>query len=90
MKHTFKVGDFARSVESGWIGKIVEVFKFSEPDGHCGICEEDECRMVGVNLLAHTIGGSPINECIDHDDVQWFSADDLRLVKIKEAQRVPA
>ena len=58
------VGRYARSVESGWKGKIVGV------DGEC-------YRMMGVNFLAEVILGE---EHLDLDDTQWFVPDDLRMI----------
>jgi hypothetical protein len=65
------IGCYARSIESGWLGKIVGV------DG-------DLLRMKGVNTLVHTIRGGDIEDCLDDDDTQWFDPHDLRFVKVVE------
>lgn len=67
------VGKFARSIESGWLGKIVGV---EVQDGLTMF------RMKGVNTLTHTVGGGNIDDHIDEDDTQWFTPEDVRFVKL--------
>jgi hypothetical protein len=61
----FKIGDYARGVEDGWLGKIVAF----ESDGMA--------RMVGVDRLAMWIGGLTGDEALSPDDVRWVSPNDL-------------
>ena len=69
------VGRYARSVESGWLGKVVAV-------------EDDEygspmLKMQGVNELCWQMAGGRIGEWLDDDDFQWFSVDDVKFLKRK-------
>lgn len=63
------VGRYARSIESGWLGKVVAI------DG-------DMLKMQGVNGLYRTMKGGDIEDALDADDVQWFTPDDLRFVTL--------
>ena len=63
------VGRYARSIESGWLGKVVAI------DG-------DMLKMQGVNDLYRTMKGGDIEDALDVDDVQWFTPDDLRFVTL--------
>ena len=63
------VGRYARSIESGWLGKVVAI------DG-------DMLKMQGVNDLYRTMKGGDIEDALDADDVQWFTPDDLRFVTL--------
>jgi hypothetical protein len=66
------VGRFARSIESGWLGKVVGI------DAYNG---ETMLKMQGVNELCQMIfGGSP-EEHLDNDDTQWFTPEDVRFLK---------
>lgn len=38
--------------------------------------------MKGVNELCHLVAGGSIEEHLDDDDVQWFTPDDVRVVKL--------
>ncbi len=67
------MGRFARSVESGWLGKVVGV------ESHGG---DTMLRMQGVNVLCWQIAGGSIEDHLDTDDVQWFSPADLRFVTL--------
>jgi hypothetical protein len=62
------IGRFARSIESGWLGKIIAV------DG-------EFYEMKAVNELCQMIAGGDNDEWIDEDDTQWFVHDDLRFLK---------
>ena len=68
------VGRFARSIESGWLGKIVAVEV--DPDGF------QMYKMQGVNSLCWEVAGGSIDDHLDKDDVQWFAPEDVRLVKL--------
>ena len=63
------VGRYARSIESGWLGKVVGI-------------EGDMLRMQGVNELVRTIRGGDIEDCLDDDDTQWFVPEDVRFVNL--------
>ena len=83
-RHEFKVGDFARNVESGWLGRIEkiqapETVKVDEKTSFV----ETMVRMVGVDELALTVGGGTVEQCISENDVQWFSTVDLKPVTIR-------
>ena len=80
-RHEFKVGDFARNVESGWLGRIEEI-QAPEMDEKTSFVET-MVRMVGVDELALTVGGGTLEQCISENDVQWFSTVDLTPVTIK-------
>lgn len=67
-----KIGRFARSIESGWLGRVVAV-EYHDSD--------TMLRMEGVNELYRTIKGGDIEAAIDHDDIQWFSPDDVTFLK---------
>ena len=64
------VGRFARSVETGWVGKIVAVEDHGEP----------MYRMIGVDDLTLVVGGGTLESNLSPDDVQWFAPDDVRLL----------
>jgi hypothetical protein len=76
-QHEFQVGDYARSLESGWVGKIL-VF---ETDGN----GDRMARMIGVDNLAQLFGGLTMEESLTTDDIQWFAPADL--IPIEEVQR---
>ena len=67
------VGRFARSIESGWLGKVMAV---EEREGMTLL------RMSGVNELNRMIVGGDIETQIDLDDTQWFVPEDVRFVKL--------
>ena len=60
-KTPLTIGDFARNIESGWKGKILEYV-----DGFV--------KMIGVNYWAVSFGEQDI---FDYDDIQWFDPTDL-------------
>ena len=66
------VGRFARSIESGWLGKVVAV------ESHGG---DTMLRMQGVNELCRMIAGGSLEANLDSDDTQWFAPADLRFLK---------
>lgn len=67
------IGRYARSVESGWLGKVIAV-------------EGDMLKMQGVNELCRTIAGGEMEEHLDDDDFQWFDPNDLKFLKKAEAK----
>ena len=71
--HKFAVGDYAQSIESGWLGKIVD----SNGSGFDLMFE-----MHHVNELCRAIKGGDIAEFIEADDTRWFAPEDLRPVKL--------
>lgn len=75
----FKIGDFARNIESGWLGRIEEILapetvKVDETHSF----QETMCRMVGVDTLVCIAGGLTWEQAISEDDVQWHSLSDLK------------
>lgn len=82
-KPEWKVGDYARNVESGWLGRIEEI---SEPRrvwiNDTDYIEEQVAKLVGVDELTVMIEGKPLAQSLCEDDVQWHCLDDLEpLVK---------
>ena len=75
----FKVGDYARSIESGWIGRIRRIY--NEPyrvrEGDPPI-DELYAEMIGVDTLACTVSGCSWDEALSDNDIQHFALDDLR------------
>jgi hypothetical protein len=65
------VGQYARSIESGWLGKVVGV------ESHEG---DTMLRMQGVNELCLTVAGGKGRDWLDEDDIQWFAPADLEFV----------
>ncbi len=68
------IGRYARSIESGWLGKVVGV------DNYDGLAM---LRMQGVNTLCRDILGGDLDDHLDADDTQWFTVEDVRLVTLK-------
>lgn len=67
------IGRYARSVESGWLGKVIAM----EGEGI-----DRMCKMVGVNELCSTIKGGDIEDHLEMEDVQYFTPDDLKFLKL--------
>lgn len=67
------IGRYARSVESGWLGKIIGV----RQDGG-----ETMCEMHGVSELHRAIKGGDIEDAVDTSDTQYFTTDDLKLLRL--------
>jgi hypothetical protein len=65
------VGRFARSVETGWLGKIIAV------EEHGG---QRFYRMLGVNTLGLAILGGSLDAYLDTDDTQWFAPEDVVVI----------
>lgn len=63
------VGRYARSIESGWLGKVIAI-------------EGEYLKMQGVNQLYRNMLGGDIEDALDSDDFQWFTPDDVRFVKL--------
>ena len=77
MVHTFQVGDYARNIESGWLGKIqslaTETVKIDDTRSYV----KTMAKMIGVDELARNIGGLTTEESLSDNDIQWHSTDDL-------------
>jgi len=69
MPQADRVGCYARSIESGWIGKIVA-------------CDGELYRMHGVDVWWFQILGGHVTDYVDETDTQWFAHDDLRFLKV--------
>ena len=67
------IGRYARSVEAGWLGKII---------GIDYINGDTMFKMMGVNSLYRMIEGGDIEDALDEDDIQWFSPADVRMVEL--------
>lgn len=77
-RHEFHVGEYARNIESGWIGRIEEIFPPREVKvDDTQSFMETMARLQGVNLLVCTVAGVPWDQALDDDDVQWHSVNDL-------------
>jgi len=80
--HNLQVGDYARNIESGWLGKIVEI---SEPqevkiDATRSYFERT-AKMIGVDTLVATVAGCSWDDALTEDDVQWHDPKDLTPAK---------
>lgn len=85
-KHEFKVGDFARNVESGWLGKIVEILPPEKVMiDEVNFFEEQMANMVGVDEMTCIVDGVPWEEALSDDDTQQHSLADLVPAKRKAA-----
>jgi hypothetical protein len=80
--HQFKVGDYARNVESRWLGKIRAIKTGEVKVDDTMLFTETTAEMVGVDELAMTISGLPIQEALCEDDVQWHDVKDLMLITV--------
>lgn len=75
MSHSFRVGEFARNIESGWLGRIEEIappreVKVNDTESFT----ETMARLVGVDAVCSIVTGQRV---MCNDDVQWHSVDDL-------------
>lgn len=77
MQKALKVGDYARSIETGWLGKIVEINPEVVMVAEDRSFVEHMAKMIGVDWLSHNILGRSIEESLSHDDIQYFSLSDL-------------
>lgn len=62
------VGKFYRNIESGWVGKVIEIDD-SQPD--------TPFKMMGVDGLAHAVVGGTLEDNLTKDDIQWFDPRDM-------------
>ena len=81
-EHQLKVGDYARNVESRWLGKIRAIKTGEVKVDDSTSFTETTAEMIGVDELAMTIGGLPIEEALCEHDVQWHSLNDLVPFKV--------
>ena len=71
-KHKHLIGKYARSIESGWIGKITDI----EYQGG-----DLMCKMIGADEIAVAVAGVTVEESLSSNDVQWFAPEDLKFLK---------
>lgn len=62
-------GRFARSIETGWVGVIIDV----ETDKN----GDRMLMMAGVDGLAHMVAGGDLKDFVDMEDIRWFDPRDL-------------
>lgn len=67
-------GAFARSVESGWKGKVIAVEVLNG---------ETFLKMMGVDWLVQMVAGFTDEEALTSDDVQWFVPYDVEYLRPK-------
>lgn len=60
-------GVFARSIESGWRGKVLAVEHHGEP----------MLKMMGVDWLTSVLTRCTDEEALTPDDIQWFAPADV-------------
>ena len=70
------LGVWARSIESGWRGMVIDVEDHDTP----------MFKMVGVCELSVMACGLSLADAISTDDIQWFSPFDVRYIKFKKAE----
>ena len=63
------IGDYARSIETGWVGRIV---------AH----DRGQLKLHGVDFYAIMIGGDTLAESVDPSDPHWYDAADLEQLTI--------
>jgi hypothetical protein len=74
----FRVGDYARSIETGWLGKIVRIYDDPyQVDRDMPMIACLMAELVGVDFLAQVVGGLTREESLSKDDVQHFALADL-------------
>jgi hypothetical protein len=75
--HVFKVGDFARNIESGWLGKIVAIKTETVRIDETRWYDDTMAEMIGVDELARMVAGLSCEAALASNDRQWHSIDDL-------------
>lgn len=65
------VGQYARSIESGWLGKVVAI------ENHDG---DTLLRMQDVNELCLIVAGGKASDWLEEDHTQWFAPEDVEFV----------
>jgi hypothetical protein len=77
-----KVGDYARNIESGWLGKILRIYnspsRFQAGDP---LVDNWMAEMIGVDTLVVTVTGCSWADALSENDMQHHAIDDLRIVK---------
>ena len=71
-KNQHLVGRYARSFESGWLGKVIAI------ECHAG---DVLCKMAGVDQLHNDVAGCSLEESLASNDIQWFVPADLKFLK---------
>jgi len=66
----FLPGDYARNIESGWIGRVQMR------------CDDGLCKLAGVDFLILIMTKS-IDAALCGDDIRWHHEDDLERVVVK-------
>jgi hypothetical protein len=79
MLNTFKVGDYARNVESGWLGKILEFRTETVQIDDDRSYQETMAKMIGVDLMANLIVGMSRERSLSRDDIQYHDVNDLTI-----------
>jgi hypothetical protein len=72
-----QVGSYARSVESGWLGKIIGLITERVSIDGTRFFTETTAKMVGVDVMGTHVMGMAREESLSVDDIQWFAVDDL-------------
>ena len=67
-KHQDKVGQYAISVESQWLGKVIAIEVMND---------DVYCKMQGVDELAKAVAGGSLEDNLASNDIQWFAPEDL-------------
>lgn len=80
--NTLKVGDYAKGLETGWIGKILEMTEETVWIDETRSFIQRICKMQGVEMFAVWIDGATLDEALCSDDTQWFGAEDLIRIKV--------
>jgi hypothetical protein len=75
---TFKIGDFARNVESGWLGRIVRFKEERVWIDDIRYFDETTAEMIGVDELCALVDGLNFAEALSDNDRQWHDVKDLR------------
>lgn len=67
-KHKDKIGQYAISVESQWLGKVIAI----------EVIDDDVyCKMQGVDELTKAVAGGSLEDNLASNDIQWFAPEDL-------------
>jgi hypothetical protein len=74
----FKVGDYARNVENGWLGQIVDLDPQVLAVGTGPARLQTIACMVGVDPVLHLVCGMDRDNALCVDDIQWHATADLQ------------
>lgn len=79
--HGLQVGDFARNIESGWLGKITEISQPREVKiDYTSSFYEQIATMIGVDMIVVAVTGCPLAEALSDNDTQCHDVRDLAKV----------